>query len=477
MAEDFYGLTDTGKQRDNNEDAFFVQPVWANSCIAACVIDGVGGYEGGEVAAGIAKKTLLHSLTQKRQDAITMMRQGFANAARGIGEEKLKTGSNQQMACVLTMAIADAKTNQFYYAHVGDTRLYLFRDGGLIKITKDQSFVGMLEDTSRITEAAAMEHPKRNEIDKALGFSGDDYLADDFIETGSSPFLPGDMLLLCSDGLTDLVTAAQMQNILAQNTSLKQKATELIDAANNAGGKDNITAVLVQNTKAPIKQKAKKPIVLKKAITQPVQMKNEKEEQAKPAQLTKAKPLHKSNRNQIAVIFLSLLCLVLMGGLGYLIWKQYKGEAEEKANRPRQKNTSEVLLQNLINTATSDTLQLSQKDFGKEVSVTDTIFIRRDSLYITGDVAMIKDSSFTQAGPAIFIAPQCKWIVIDGIELRNFSIGILSANKNALQIKNGNFINCGISLAYTGGGNDFIHGMFINTRTRTTDSLSNTNQQ
>ena len=477
MAENFYGLTDTGKQRDNNEDAFFVLPVWANSCIAACVIDGVGGYEGGEVAAAIAKKTILHFLSQKRQDAITLMKQSFANAAKNIEQEKSKTGSNQQMACVLTMAIADAKTNQFYYAHVGDTRLYLFRDGGLIKITKDQSFVGMLEDTGRITEAAAMEHPKRNEIDKALGFSGEDYLADDYIETGASPFLPGDMLLLCSDGLTDLVTAAQMQNILSENNSLEQKTTALIDAANAAGGKDNITAVLVQNTKTPIKQKAKKPLLLKKQITQPVQMQSENEEQIKPVQIVKAKPLLKSNRNQIAVIFLSLLCLVLMGGLGYLIWKQYKGEAAEKANSPRQKNGGELRLQNLINATTGDTLHLSIADFGKEIIITDTIFVQRDSLYITGNVALVKDSSFAEGGPAIFITQQCKWIVIDGIEMRHFSVGILCANKNALQIKNGNFINCTISLAYIGGATDFIHGMFINTRNRTTDSLSNQNQQ
>lgn len=162
------------------------------------------------------------------------------------------------MACVLTVALADISNNKFYYCHVGDTRLYLFRDNSLVKITRDHSFVGFLEDSGRLSEEAAMRHPKRNEINKALGFDAS-IRAEDYIETGESPFLPGDTILLCSDGLSDMVGNSAMTAVLNTGKSLSVKAKALVDAANEAGGKDNITVVLVQNNKSPLKQTATKP--------------------------------------------------------------------------------------------------------------------------------------------------------------------------------------------------------------------------
>ncbi len=119
----------------------------------------------------------------------------------------------------------------------------------MIKIARDHSFVGFLEDTGRLSEAAAMRHPKRNEINKALGFQKQIDLPDDYIETGKSPFLPGDMLLLCSDGLTDLVPKADITTVLTGSGSLAEKAAELVAEANRKGGKDNITVVLVHHDK------------------------------------------------------------------------------------------------------------------------------------------------------------------------------------------------------------------------------------
>ncbi len=93
------------------------------------------------------------------------------------------------MACVLTCVVAHIKNNKFYYAHVGDTRLYLLRDHSLVKISKDHSVVGFLEESGRLSEEDAMRHPRRNEINKALGFEED--IDADLIETGESPFLTG----------------------------------------------------------------------------------------------------------------------------------------------------------------------------------------------------------------------------------------------------------------------------------------------
>jgi len=197
-----------------------------------------------------------------------MMTEAFATANKIIQEEKQQTKENEDMACVLTMAIADIAGNKFYYAHIGDTRLYLFRDDTLVKVTHDHSFVGLLEDSGRITEEAAMNHPKRNEINRALGFSAD-LNSQGYIETGESPFLPGDTILLCSDGLSDMIDNSTITSLLITNESISAKAKELIAAANDAGGKDNITVVLVQNNKLPLQHTATRPATIAKKTRKP----------------------------------------------------------------------------------------------------------------------------------------------------------------------------------------------------------------
>jgi PPM family protein phosphatase len=464
MAEHFFGRTDTGRQRDNNEDAFFVESIRQGTAVAACVIDGVGGYEGGEIAAGIARQTLQGALKQKGSEAIAVMRQAFLQANALILQEKGSDAALRNMSCVATMAIADLRSNQLHYAHVGDTRLYLFRDERLIKLTKDHSFVGMLEDTGRLSEAEAMQHPKRNELEKALGF--EIATADDFVETGSSPFLPGDQILLCSDGLTDLVTAESICRVLRSGISLEQKASALIDAANAAGGKDNITVVLVHNNKKLVKQKAQRPATLHVV---PPTNKDEGLSATPPVsgKPPRFKPLDKKNRNKTAVISLSVLCVVLMGGLGYLIWKQYKGESDaRRAAMTVVKNEKELELQRLINETAGDTLLLDYSFFGGSVRLTDTLTIDRDSLYIRSNLALQKDSGFTSGGPAVFITPRCKWIVLDGLHFQNFGTALLAGNKDALELKNTRFTNCPVTLAYGSSGEDFFHGTFVNTRTK-----------
>ena len=227
MADFFYGITDIGRQRDNNEDAFIAQPLYKNGPVLAAVIDGVGGYEGGEVAAAIAKQTFLGAFRPDTSHIIETLRSAFAAANEKIFQQKRVSGANGNMSCVATFAYVDIKNNKFFYAHVGDTRLYLFRDQSLIKVTKDQSFVGFLEDSGRLTEAEAMGHVKRNEINRALGFDIAANFAGDYVETGESPFLPGDTLLLCSDGLTDLVNADGIRSVLSKKILLEEKAVGL----------------------------------------------------------------------------------------------------------------------------------------------------------------------------------------------------------------------------------------------------------
>src|SRR3954470_9267684 len=123
MAKNFFGITDKGKARDNNEDAFIAQPAMNNKFILAGVVDGVGGYEGGEVAALLAKEAILEMTKRSTGPVQQQLREVFCFANEKIYEEKHKSAVNQNMACVLTLALADVENNEFHYAHVGDTRL------------------------------------------------------------------------------------------------------------------------------------------------------------------------------------------------------------------------------------------------------------------------------------------------------------------------------------------------------------------
>jgi serine/threonine protein phosphatase PrpC len=442
MAENYFGITDTGRQRDNNEDNFIAEPI-SSALIAACVIDGVGGYEGGEVAAAIARDSILKALSGGTGEMFVAMKNAFGSANEKIYQEKLDGDKNKDMACVLTLALVDVPNNKFYYAHVGDTRLYLLRDNTLIKLTKDQSFVGFLEDTGRLTEEAAMTHPKRNEINKALGFDPNIPFNSDYIETGESPFLPGDAILLCSDGLTDMINSSEITAILLKNTNLEQKGNELIDAANNAGGKDNITVVLVQNNKKPIKQKATKPIVVKKkGFT-----KSENTSLKIPETTIETKPLKTTKINKGLIIFLSLLSIFSLGGFIWMYWQQKKSPSVISPLNT-EKTLQEEKLQGAINDVSSDTLYLSDSVFGKSIALTDTIWINRDSLYIKGfGNTILRDSAFASSGPALVISQQSKHIILDNINFQNFNIAILVSN-DALQLSNVQFKNCNISVGY-----------------------------
>ena len=216
MSEYYFGASHPGMVRRNNEDRFFVQPVMDNHYLAACVIDGVGGYEGGEVAAQIAHDVLLQYLKVPSGAPATMMLEAMAAANDRIVAERQANPKLADMACVVTLSLVDESNNTLHFVHVGDTRLYLYRDGALVKLTRDQSFVGFLEDNGRLSETDAMNHLKRNEIDKALGFDTQVRHTTDFFDQGTAPFLPGDLLLLCSDGLTDLVPAAAIRSTLDQ---------------------------------------------------------------------------------------------------------------------------------------------------------------------------------------------------------------------------------------------------------------------
>jgi serine/threonine protein phosphatase PrpC len=480
MAKNFFGITDTGMLRNNNEDTFIAEPVLNNGLIAACVIDGVGGYSGGEVAAKLAHDAILNHLREPADDIITMMKEAVAAANQSIYKEKQQSKQNDQMACVLTLALADVANNKFYYAHVGDTRLYLLRDKSLVKVTRDHSFVGFLEDSGRLSEEAAMKHPKRNEINKALGFDPNINGQADYIEIGDSPFLPGDVLLLCSDGLTDMIGNSTITAILNSDKSLSSKGKALIQAANDAGGKDNITAVLVYNNKPPLKQQATKPVVAA------VKKKSDSvgdEEILKAESSTKPIIIEKVNRRSSkAVPVLLFLCILFLGAFSWMLYKDFIQGKGQKQYAPinlidKKRNEQEQKLSDSINNPASNEVFVLNVAGGKPIVISDTITIQKDSLHIIGNgVTLLRDTAYN--GPALALSSNCKYVLLDSVTLENFDVGLVIQNK-ALHLKNVQFKNCRVPVQYQVmfADSSRLNGRFADTLFYKIDSLTKSNPQ
>lgn len=428
MDKNYFGITDTGKLRSNNEDTFIVQEIAGTAYTLACVIDGVGGYEGGEVAAAIARKTILTLMDKPAGDLSLLMQAAFAEANDQIVAEKQRSKAHEDMACVMTMALTDLKSNQFYYAHVGDTRLYLLRDGSLIKISKDQSFVGFMEDSGRLTEEQAMQHPKRNEINKALGFAGNIGEQKDYIETGHSPFLPGDLILLCSDGLSDMVNKAAMSQILAGHATLEQKGQELVDLANANGGRDNITVVLVQNNNAAFVHEVTKPVSRPKKKKVPVvntapTVRTEENTEATPAETTGVSV--KKNNNSGLSPRLIVIIFVVIAALIYFFWKNhYSVQRQDQHQFPQpvlsDQHAQALKLQDTLDKLKGNILILDDSAFRSPILIAEPIRISRDSLYLRATSNMVIKSDTGYKGQPFLIGPENKSTLLENFTLENF---------------------------------------------------------
>jgi serine/threonine protein phosphatase PrpC len=447
MTGQFFGLSDTGMQRDNNEDLFIAQQIHGDKFILASVIDGVGGYAGGEIAAEHARAAIIDCAEKPFTDATRMLALCFQLANERILSEKKRNSQYEKMSCVATVALVDIVANQFCYAHVGDTRLYLFRDGSLVKISHDQSFVGFLEESGRLTEQAAMTHPRRNEINNALGFESNLDQNPDYIETGKSPFLPGDMLLLCSDGLPDMVNSAEITSILSQSISLKDKTIQLIDKANENGGRDNVTVVLVQNDKAPQQYAATK------VAESTVKRKLVIDETPPPAPIEPGR----QKKNNTAAILFAVFALIFLGTSVYLY-------SLIPIARPiiipviKQQNSQEIKLQQLINNAKGKILVISDTSFTSPVIISKAINIDKDSLLIKakGNITLQADTGYT--GPALIFAASSKHIVLDSLSFSGFTNAIeLMGN---ISLKNVRFNNCksGVRRAFVFADKKYISG-------------------
>jgi PPM family protein phosphatase len=222
--------TDTGRQRRVNEDAYYVRaPVFV-------VADGMGGAQAGEVASRIAAEAFDRDLPTGRPEAA--LGEAFDSANRRIHEHAARDESQAGMGTTLTAAIVDAENEEVAIGHVGDSRAYRLRGSKLERLTQDHSLVEELRRKGQLTDEQAEEHPQRSIITRALGPE-----AEVEPDIGTVSARPDDIYLLCSDGLTTMVGEERITQILRGATSLDAAVRALVDEANRAGGRDNITAV------------------------------------------------------------------------------------------------------------------------------------------------------------------------------------------------------------------------------------------
>ena len=232
--------TDPGRLRTENQDRDYVDDERG----VFLVVDGLGGHAAGEKAADTAIEVIPTELAIHDGDIRDRIRNAIATANNRICDLAAEHEDWRGMACVLTLAVME--DDKVIVGHVGDSRLYLMWNGALRKLTSDHSPVGEREDRGELTEQEAMQHPRRHEVFRDVGSRRREPDDAEFVEMKEFLFKPDAAILLCSDGLSDLVTSAQMCEIIERYDGDPQRvARDLVEAANLAGGKDNVTAVFV----------------------------------------------------------------------------------------------------------------------------------------------------------------------------------------------------------------------------------------
>jgi protein phosphatase len=244
-----YGLTHVGRQRQHNEDSFLV----ADEAKLYLVADGMGGHAAGEIASRIAVDSISEFILHTKEDDGTWphaydehyrrttnrLMAAVRMANTRVLEAMRKDARLRGMGTTVVACMADDRTMSF--AHVGDSRAYLIRENQLSRITNDHSWVFEQVQAGMLTEAEAEKHPLRNVITRALG--GALQVTPDASEI---EIKSGDVYLLCSDGLTGMVPEEEILRIVSENENLEDACQVLIDKANERGGLDNVTAILVK---------------------------------------------------------------------------------------------------------------------------------------------------------------------------------------------------------------------------------------
>ncbi|MBI4391577.1 MAG: Stp1/IreP family PP2C-type Ser/Thr phosphatase [candidate division NC10 bacterium] len=244
------GRTDPGRQREHNEDSLLADPEAGLFAVA----DGMGGHEAGEVASALALAALHESLAPRRQlpaslqpPALDALAEGMRLANRRVFEAGRHRPADARMGTTLVSALIEDA--QAAFASVGDSRIYRLRDEALDQLSRDHSLVWELVARGEMSPEEARHSPHKHVITRAVGMQPAVE-----VDAWTEPVQPGDVYLLCSDGLTDEVTDSEiLEALLAGGADLEAACQALLDLANRRGGRDNITALLVRYEAAPAK--------------------------------------------------------------------------------------------------------------------------------------------------------------------------------------------------------------------------------
>jgi PPM family protein phosphatase len=233
MLAAFAGVTDPGRRRRRNEDAYVCEPP------LFAIADGMGGAQAGEVASGLAAAVLEEATGEERgEERVASLIQ---EANRRVFKRSNEDAATSGMGTTMTVALLDNADGTIAFGHVGDSRAYRVRGGELEQLTDDHSLVGELVRSGRLSPEEAESHPQRSVITRALGTEPD---VD--VDTFTVEVEQGDIYLLCSDGLTDMTSARDILAAVEESRDLDDAARALVEAANAGGGEDNITVVLFE---------------------------------------------------------------------------------------------------------------------------------------------------------------------------------------------------------------------------------------
>lgn len=237
-----WGRTDTGRVRENNQDAFLCGRL-SERALFAVVCDGMGGANGGNVASSLAVRVVSNRIMETYREDLpekslrSLLESAVAAANIEVFDAAMEDPGLRGMGTTAVVVIAVER--KAYITHVGDSRAYLLRPGGMEQITRDHSIVQAMVEKGQLTQDEARNHPRKHFITRALGV--EDTVVCDYSETALEE---KERLLLCTDGLTNMLEPDEIDR-LAQSTGSAELPDRLIHEANMAGGSDNITVVLI----------------------------------------------------------------------------------------------------------------------------------------------------------------------------------------------------------------------------------------
>ena len=327
------GVSDTGRRRRRNEDSYVCEPP------LFAVADGMGGAQAGEVASRLAAAVLQEvNGEQLSRGAIAELIQ---EANRRVFQRSNEDAAASGMGTTLTVALVES-SDTVAIGHVGDSRAYRVRDGRLEQLTEDHSLVGEMMRSGKLSAEEAEAHPQRSVITRALGTEPDVDVDTFTVETQ-----PGDVFLLCSDGLTTMVPDGEILSLLdASGGDLERAARRLVEAANRSGGEDNITVVVFEIAETDAEQTVRLPAAAASAAAEPdledtltgleavpavdtavvpaeeiaAHLEREEQEQARPPRSPRARRKSESR----SLLPLVLLVLVLLALALLVVWGLYR---------------------------------------------------------------------------------------------------------------------------------------------------------